>query len=637
MTAKEQASVQELAGVINSASPTVQSTMFRAARTHPSPPPARPPSERQHITSTHDKTAKLHKAAQAQEARRVSHHVNPLVQRSLVRTGSRGRPASASGATTPVPTPATTGRPPPAPKPGTADSNPVPADPLPEPVSPGSGRRGSRSSAAMVVTQDGPSKPAVEDGGELSSFPIIETELLFVEPALEDCQTWSAELAGHWACSVLRNRFGAPFTDELAKRTVQRFCENFVDGPLLSDSELPLSVWTSLLPEHGLRLVLMEEAKNLHGPMFLQEGKQPSAVKPYTGEATEAPALVTHAVTKPKSDGWFVRSRFSNTPLLDQPFVAPQGAGFWRSLCLAFRWNILKALFYLRTTLWLLTLSDFAVMVLYVLIARLCWEREFGINFSPTIFVSSIIFPLSFSVNSAYQRRELALQMLGNFKAGTLNMYLSTRAWLEDTHLTLQGISLEETFRGLYGQMRDYLQAHDEDVKEACLKEIYENFSIMHAMTEQLRKSKGIEPPILSRNIQDLRFIIEAFEKLRVVADYRTPSSIRVFTKLTITLGAFPFGAYCSHLGTAYSPWALWNAPIAIALVFVLLQNVQRMLENPFSSPDQNDQDDINLNYLRSIDVVSEDTGLRDDDMMSYRSASELGPSPSKHRISSQM
>ena len=85
---------------------------------------------------------------------------------------------------------------------------------------------------------------------------------------------------------------------------------------------------------------------------------------------------------------------------------------------------------------------------------------------------------------------------------------------------------------------------------QVILRAIYDTFSDAYELVEMLR-GRGI-PTLnifISKLIHLLHQMGHAFERLRVIRDYRSPRSIRSFNKLFILLMPIILGPYFVHIG----------------------------------------------------------------------------------------
>jgi len=72
------------------------------------------------------------------------------------------------------------------------------------------------------------------------------------------------------------------------------------------------------------------------------------------------------------------------------------------------------------------------ISILAVISTYLCIENGITADYPLTIIATAIIFPIVFSINGAYKRRELALIKYGILKAHGKAIYFVTRDWLEN-------------------------------------------------------------------------------------------------------------------------------------------------------------------------------------------------------------
>ena len=89
-----------------------------------------------------------------------------------------------------------------------------------------------------------------------------------------------------------------------------------------------------------------------------------------------------------------------------------------------------------------------------------------------------------------------------------------------------------------------------------------------------------------------------AFERLRVIREYRSPRTIRSFTKVFIFLMPIVLSPYYVHMGIkSGNMWSPYYIAVLTSFIFGTLQGVQDVLDDPF---DGISEDDINLGPVRS-------------------------------------
>eukprot|EP01006_Ploeotia_vitrea_P002009 TRINITY_DN1061_c0_g1_i1.p1 TRINITY_DN1061_c0_g1~~TRINITY_DN1061_c0_g1_i1.p1 ORF type:complete len:872 (+),score=73.90 TRINITY_DN1061_c0_g1_i1:108-2723(+) len=298
------------------------------------------------------------------------------------------------------------------------------------------------------------------------------------------------------------------------------------------------------------------------------------------------------------------KSRFSHAPIIDNNPRVPGEHSWATRLFHSTILGFVKLIYLLRTLLLLLTWRDVLLAMLPVGSTLICDVYGLRVDFNPGLFLTSLIFPLSFAVNAAYQRRELALQHLGLLKSCTVSLYLCHRTWAYMPDIPKGYLAqTRKLIMNVFHCLRLYLTSWDEEAKEYYLGLLYNEFLQVSLQTDVLRMA-GIPPPLVTRPIHDLREVMASFERLRVLADYRTPSSIRAFIKVAIIVVALLMSPAFANLATqedSHGRVVAYGAPFAFFLLLKVMANVQSMLENPFITYGLSNQDDINLDYLRGV------------------------------------
>jgi len=245
-----------------------------------------------------------------------------------------------------------------------------------------------------------------------------------------------------------------------------------------------------------------------------------------------------------------------------------------------------------------ITIAGMAVLSTY-----LCLYFEVTANFPLTLLATAIVFPIVFSINSAYKRREAALDDYGSLKAHGRAIYFATRDWLEDAESekldrcrTLLGELLVST-RALFSGARE--QMHDREER------VYESLSKLSQFIRFDLRQSGLASGEVSRCNQYLSKMILAFEQIKHIYQYRTPRTLRAFSDFFITVLPVLYGPYFAHIATDFSGGLTYVMPVLFALVLVSLDNIQEHLENPF---DQIGQDDVTINAEKFMDRLNAGT-----------------------------
>ena len=242
-----------------------------------------------------------------------------------------------------------------------------------------------------------------------------------------------------------------------------------------------------------------------------------------------------------------------------------------------------------------------AVMVLAVGVTFLCDYFGLAANLPTGLIGIAIIFPIVFSINAAYRRREEALRSFASLKSHSVALFFAHRGWAKGSGDEDLASRAREAVLDLLKGIKAYFDGHpvpgeaDEE-----LGAIYSRFSNFSLSVESLR-SRNVASGEISRANQYLRSMIIDFERMRNILAYRTPRTLRAYSQ--VFLNAFPilFGPYFAYLGREYYTGVGYAVAIIYTLVLVSLDNIQSNMENPF---DQRGRDDLRLDVAPLYETV---------------------------------
>jgi len=251
----------------------------------------------------------------------------------------------------------------------------------------------------------------------------------------------------------------------------------------------------------------------------------------------------------------------------------------------------------LRTFALIINFKTLAIAGLAVVSTWAC--REYGIvaNFPLTLIATAIVFPIVFSINSAYKRREAVLDDYAALKAHGRAIYYATRDWLENSDVEKQ-----ERCRGLLGEMlsstRSLFVAKREDMAEHEQR-VYSSFCNISQFIKTDLRQAGLASGEVSRCNQYLSKMMFAFEQIKHIYQYRTPRTLRAFSDFFISVLPILYGPYFAYIAADYPATLIYVMPVLFSLILVSLDNIQAHLENPF---DQIGQDDVLINAEKFMD-----------------------------------
>jgi predicted membrane chloride channel (bestrophin family) len=243
----------------------------------------------------------------------------------------------------------------------------------------------------------------------------------------------------------------------------------------------------------------------------------------------------------------------------------------------------------IKNFLTILSYQTWIVMALSFLSTFMCSRYHVLVNLPTALISIAVVFPIVFSINAAYKRREEALCYFASIKSSIVALFYVHRDWgrhgqQEDSKRA------RELGMSLLINIQQYLTAKEH--QQAQFQNIYHVFSQYSISIEKLR-DVGLSGSETSRAQQQVRNMMNDFERMRNILIYRTPTSIRAYTQ--VFLNSFPilFGPYFAYIADRYIYAYGFFLAATYSLVLVGLDNIQDLLENPF---DALGTDDIDLN-----------------------------------------
>src|SRR5687768_11148341 len=86
----------------------------------------------------------------------------------------------------------------------------------------------------------------------------------------------------------------------------------------------------------------------------------------------------------------------------------------------------------MKSLLMILNFRSIWISALAVLSTWICIRYGLSAEFPLPLILVAVVFPIVFSIDAAYKRREAALDQYGDIKAHVQAMYFAVRDWMED-------------------------------------------------------------------------------------------------------------------------------------------------------------------------------------------------------------
>ena len=250
----------------------------------------------------------------------------------------------------------------------------------------------------------------------------------------------------------------------------------------------------------------------------------------------------------------------------------------------------------LKSFLLIINYKTFIITILGIISTYLCHHFQILANFPDMLVGVAIVFPVVFSIGAAYNRRENALKNFADLKGHAIAMYYATRDWPESKNSEIS-TRMRDLLKEIFKDTKAFLRSRLRKESIVDEKSIYEKFSALSLLTMELR-SIGLQSGEVSRISQYVSKMIIAFDNLAIVRKYRTPITLRAYSKVFIWTFPIIYGPYFANNFKMYTPLLYYVIPVLYSFILVGLDNIQDHLENPF---DDIGEDDI---HFKSKDII---------------------------------
>ncbi len=244
----------------------------------------------------------------------------------------------------------------------------------------------------------------------------------------------------------------------------------------------------------------------------------------------------------------------------------------------------------LKSFLLIINYKTVIITALSVISTYICYRLGLTAKFPDMLVGVAIVFPVVFSIGSAYNRRENALQRFSDFKGHAIAIFYATRDWTSDRDHNLP-VQVREIITEMMRIMRRMFTSNGRTDLHENERKIYEHFSRLSGIANAMREH-GVQTSEVSRVNQYVSKMIIAFDNLQVVHTYRTPVTLRAYSKVFIYIFPIIYGPYFASTFNDFSANLEYVMPILYSFILVSLDNIQDHLEHPF---DEIGEDDIRI------------------------------------------
>jgi len=229
-------------------------------------------------------------------------------------------------------------------------------------------------------------------------------------------------------------------------------------------------------------------------------------------------------------------------------------------------------------------LRTFLAVAIAQIAAFLAITFDIKFNFNIILFGIAVVFPLHFSIQAAFKRRDRALEFFSLFKGGAMALHYSFQV-AED--LSTEG---KQEARGLLKGMTEQLFNQLENRIKG-----YQSFQqILDGVFIFIEKNKeGISTRNKLRMIRYMRDVVESSTYLLSLVNHRTMAGLRfygIFFTMIFPIIQAPIILY--GLESIFPIWGIYLLLAVTSLILVTISNFQSMIEYPF---DQKGMDNIQI------------------------------------------
>jgi len=224
----------------------------------------------------------------------------------------------------------------------------------------------------------------------------------------------------------------------------------------------------------------------------------------------------------------------------------------------------------------------FFLSVAAVISTLFCMRMGWTADYPMALIGTAVIFPIVFSINSAYLRREQALGHYAQIKANLRSLYYALSHWHGSLSDQEDAKLREAVSRPLFS-IRNLLTKDIYDIRENE-KPVYASFADLSEIIEVKAQAKDFTGAEVSCTHRFLNCMMIEFETLKHIYQYRTPRALQAFSDVFITVLPILYGPVFAALALNVdkNKFLVLLVPALFAFVLSSLDNIQADLEDPF-------------------------------------------------------
>ena len=235
----------------------------------------------------------------------------------------------------------------------------------------------------------------------------------------------------------------------------------------------------------------------------------------------------------------------------------------------------------------LLNWQTFFVLLVSMVSCYLAVLLEIDYNYDLLLLNLAITFPLSFSIQSAFRRRERALEFLSLFKSSMVTVHHSFQ--FEKKLSSKQREKARQLMQRIVDLFLGWLQK-----PETSPEDIHREMDKVFVFVADNKENMG--ESTTQKVIRYMKDSYRGAEYLIAMSRHRTVQGLRMYCIVFIYLYSLVNAPVLLHHVGFDASWIVYMICFISSFLLVTLYNIQEQMENPF---DASGLDDIHMNDFR--------------------------------------
>ena len=199
------------------------------------------------------------------------------------------------------------------------------------------------------------------------------------------------------------------------------------------------------------------------------------------------------------------------------------------------------------------------VTVLAVVATWVCVQLDIHADLSLSMLSLAIVFPIVFAINSAYLRREEALKFIAGIKGHCVALFIAVKHW-GDNNVADQSLLVSTSLHlnNVLGEVKNYL------IGDAFTQNEFKVYHAITSLSKNLQLMRSVlNSSEMSRINEYVSMMIQDFEDLKTIREYRTPITLRTYSRAFIYSFPVLFAPFfASTVNTISLPFITYIIPI---------------------------------------------------------------------------